>query len=524
MKFVGLVIALELLCAGTVWGQLAGTPVLMEQPVIVYPPIAKAAHVTGEVVVRFAIESDGTTSSVQLISGPAMLQGAVTDRIKDWRFKTPLPIGAEREFEAVYRFGVDAPDESTDDDLDGPPYSPCCGDVISLPPGAARVEGEVRSTVGSQKIDVTPAPPKHAPSECPDKKDEGIPTESKSDDYVELFRACSKGCRDYKVRVYRDGRVEWLGRDEVAVKGLMQTSIRGDAADGLMEKFRTATFWTVCSKVPPSLDEDRDGDDFKSGDILTVKLGNHVKTVGVYASNADSMQRLKWAVEKVANMHQWIHGEAVRESYVNMAEDIGMPKPAMTALIRATYHFSQVSGEMTQDALKRLLATPGLDVDAADESGWTALMYAAELTYDDREIGMLLDAQAKADRASLHGDTALMMAAYNGRLSERLLASGADVNARNADGVTALMLLAQRMNADELKAAIAAGADVTAKDVQGRTARDYLREASCQKAIVPLPKPWATIVYEGPPPCPSNNEEYKRSEAVLTAALKRKLQ
>src|SRR5580693_7037202 len=106
MKFVGLVIALELLCAGTVCGQLAVTPVLMEQPVIVYPPIAKAAHVTGEVVVRFAIESDGTTSSVQVISGPVMLQGAVADRIKDWRFKTPLPIGAEREFEAVYRFGV----------------------------------------------------------------------------------------------------------------------------------------------------------------------------------------------------------------------------------------------------------------------------------------------------------------------------------------------------------------------------------------------------------------------------------
>jgi TonB family protein len=524
MKIVRFVIVVGLLSAGTMWAQATGAPLLVEKPVIVYPPIAKAAHVKGEVVVRFAIESDGTTSSVRVISGPLMLQGAVADRIKEWRFKTPLPIGAEREFEAVYRFGVDAPDESLDDDLDGPPFSPCCGDVISLPPGAAKVEGEARSTGGSQKIDVTPAPPKPASSECPDGKGEGIPTGSEPDDYAELFRACRKGCRDYKVRVYRDGRVEWLGRDDIAVKGVMQTSIRGDAADALMEKFRVATFWSACSRVPPSLDDDRDSDDFNDADFLTVKIGDHVKTVDVYASNADSMRRLIWAVEKVADTHRWIHGEAAREPYLNMAEDISMPKPGITALIRATYHFSEVSGQMTQDALKRLLSTPGVDVDAADESAWTALMYAAELTYDDKEIGMLLDAQAKANRVSLHGDTALMMAAYNGRLSERLLASGADINARNADGVTVLMLLAQRMDADELKAAIAAGADATTKDMQGRTALDYLREASCQKAIVPLPRPWVTIGYTEPPPCPSNTEEYKRSEAVLTSALKRRLQ
>jgi hypothetical protein len=86
------------------------------------------------------------------------------------------------------------------------------------------------------------------------------------------------------------------------------------------------------------------------------------------------------------------------------------------------------------------------------------------------------------------------------------------------------MLLAQRIDADELQAAVAAGADVKAKDVQGRTAFDYLREASCQKAIIPLPNPWMTIRNEQPPPCPSNTEEYKKSEAVLATALKRKSQ
>ncbi len=258
---------------------------------------------------------------------------------------------------------------------------------------------------------------------------------------------------------------------------------------------------------------------FQPGTYLTAKIAGHLKSVMWDGGTTN----LIWAVDKAADVHRWIHGDAVLEPFANMFEDVGMPKPGITALIRATYHFSQTTGQQTADALKRLLAMPGVDVDAADESGWTALMYAAELTYDDKEVGMLLEAHANPNRVSLHGDTALMMAAYNGRLSERLLESGAVINARNADGVTALMLIAQHVKPDELKAAISVGADATSEDEQGRTALDYLRAASCQKAIVPLPKPWVTIGYATPPPCPAESNEYRESEAVLKAAMKRRV-
>jgi TonB family protein len=516
MKIAGLVVGMGLMGFGVAWGQGAGAPVLVERPGVVYPPIAKAAHVEGEVVVRFSINDDGSTSGVEVVSGPMMLQGGVADTIKGWKFETPLPVGAERDFEARYEFSVEAPDGSTDDDLDGPPYTPCCGDMITLPPGAARVKGEVRSIGGGETIDVTPGAPKAAESRCPGDR-MPVPTESDGGDYAELFQACTRGCRDYRVRVYRDGRVEWLGRDEVAVKGLMQTSVRGDAAETLLERFRTEAFWSACSQTPPTLEDDRNMENFQSGSYLMVRMGGRSKSVDAYGG----MEKLMWAVDKTADTHRWIHGDAVLEPFENMRADVGMPKQGMTALIRATFHFSQMTGQQTTDALQRLLATPGVDVDAADESGWTALMYAAELTYDDKEIGMLLDAHASANRVSLHGDTALMMAAYSGRLSKRLLESGADVNARNADGVTALMLLAQRVTPDELKKAVAAGADATAKDVQGRTAFDYLRAASCEKAIVPLPNPWVMVVYKTPPPCPAESEEYKKSETVLKAAMKR---
>src|ERR1700743_1623790 len=77
-------------------------PVLAAPPNIQYPPIARAAHVSGDVTVTFATSADGPTSSVQVVSGPPMLVGAVADRIKHWTFKTPLPLNSQTYFEAKY--------------------------------------------------------------------------------------------------------------------------------------------------------------------------------------------------------------------------------------------------------------------------------------------------------------------------------------------------------------------------------------------------------------------------------------
>jgi len=149
MKILTLVLAVALLNTGSLWTQTAPAPVLTEKPAIAYPPIALVAHVTGEVIVRFSIEDDGSTSSVQVISGPQMLQETVASQIKGWRFQVPLPMRAEREFEATYSFDIGAPEESADDDLEGPPDIPCCGDSISATMGAEKVEGKVQSTSGN---------------------------------------------------------------------------------------------------------------------------------------------------------------------------------------------------------------------------------------------------------------------------------------------------------------------------------------------------------------------------------------
>jgi TonB family protein len=52
-----------------------------------YPPIAKAARVSGTVVLQATISKEGKIESLHVISGPAMLQQAALDAVKQWVYK-----------------------------------------------------------------------------------------------------------------------------------------------------------------------------------------------------------------------------------------------------------------------------------------------------------------------------------------------------------------------------------------------------------------------------------------------------
>ena len=64
----------------------------------VYPPIAKAAHIQGAVVFDLRIGTTGKIESMKVVSGPAMLQHAAMDALKQWTFhpfqKDGVPVTA----------------------------------------------------------------------------------------------------------------------------------------------------------------------------------------------------------------------------------------------------------------------------------------------------------------------------------------------------------------------------------------------------------------------------------------------
>src|ERR1035441_1545249 len=75
--------------------QAPNDPVLKFHDALVYPPIARAARVSGQVTVGFQINSKGETTSVLAADGPAMLRGSAENFVKSWKFDlsntTPAP-------------------------------------------------------------------------------------------------------------------------------------------------------------------------------------------------------------------------------------------------------------------------------------------------------------------------------------------------------------------------------------------------------------------------------------------------
>jgi len=53
----------------------------------VYPPIAKQAHITGDVILQAVISKQGTIEGLKVISGHPMLINNAVEAVRQWRYK-----------------------------------------------------------------------------------------------------------------------------------------------------------------------------------------------------------------------------------------------------------------------------------------------------------------------------------------------------------------------------------------------------------------------------------------------------
>ena len=121
-------------------------------------------------------------------------------------------------------------------------------------------------------------------------------------------------------------------------------------------------------------------------------------------------------------------------------------------------------------AVRRLL-DQGVDVNAKNADGWSALIFMAGWG-ETGLVQMLLDKGAAVNAQLASGRTALMAAAEGGHTSvlQALLDRGADVNTKAVDGRTALMLAARDGEITAVQALMKQGADVKDKALDGWTA------------------------------------------------------
>ncbi|KAG5188915.1 ankyrin [Tribonema minus] len=169
---------------------------------------------------------------------------------------------------------------------------------------------------------------------------------------------------------------------------------------------------------------------------------------------------------------------------VNTADGNGMP---------ALQH-AAAAGLVDVAKLLKQCAGAELEVNTADNTGWTPLMTGAQLEDDTADntgwtplmtasahghavfVRWLLDAGADARAASRAGRTALHAAASKGRdaVVRLLLAAGAAADARDAAGCAPLHLAALHAHVGAARALLEGGADGGAVDALGRGAADYL--------------------------------------------------
>jgi protein TonB len=67
----------------------------------VYPPLAKAQHVQGVVVLQAILSKTGEVEDVQVVSGPPLLQQAAMDAVKRWKYRPYLVDGVPAEVQTT---------------------------------------------------------------------------------------------------------------------------------------------------------------------------------------------------------------------------------------------------------------------------------------------------------------------------------------------------------------------------------------------------------------------------------------
>ncbi len=126
----------------------------------------------------------------------------------------------------------------------------------------------------------------------------------------------------------------------------------------------------------------------------------------------------------------------------------------------------------------KLFLDLGLPVEEEDEQGFTAFMHASMNNGDPEVFKILLKAGAEVDKRNAGGVTPLMNAVTapcpSPEVLRVLVQGGAKVNAVDNEGRTALMRAAQHAySPDMITTLLELGADITMKDSSGKTALDY---------------------------------------------------
>jgi len=133
---------------------------------------------------------------------------------------------------------------------------------------------------------------------------------------------------------------------------------------------------------------------------------------------------------------------------------------------------NSVEQKVTKEQEEALLRQPLILSLSKDEGQANKMLLKAVKNFDVKKVEEALSAGADINAKNVYGRTALHIASYHDRkdIAELLIKYGADVNAKDNDGWTALIYASIYNSKDITKLLIKYGADLNAKDNKGETA------------------------------------------------------
>jgi hypothetical protein len=267
----------------------------------------------------------------------------------------------------------------------------------------------------------------------------------------------------YTVTVRKDGSVIWHGRESVRVKGTVQSRIPLASAAKLFDFAHEMNFFSA-REVPYETCV-TDGPEVN----VTLREDGRERQISSYCQTTEGLAKLADQIDTATRTLRWIFIDG----------------PTLNGLIAAgSFHIAKDGVAFMKGAIEwdrgdvvRILAKQGFNVNARNREQEAYLMDAV-LRNKPAAAKAFLEAGADLTvRSGTLQDTPAINAGYRSASMVKLfLDRHAPVNDADSNGNNMLMAAASQGHLDAVQLIVEAGADVNAKNAQGQTAISVAEE------------------------------------------------
>ncbi len=230
--------------------------------------------------------------------------------------------------------------------------------------------------------------------------------------------------------------------------------------------------------------------DININDIIEAEIDKDIglqisMTPLMYASYLDNYEMARYLVEEkgadinAKNEYGW-----TALTYASDEEHLNMVKYLVEN--GADIDSEALTVTRNLEIFEYLLEKGNVDINSVGYLGMTALSLSSIEEGDFEMFKYLLKKGVDVNVKNDDGSTALMVASLYGNLEmvKYLIENGADINAKDNDGSTALIYASKWANLEEVEYLVKNGADINIKDIEGKTALDWATTEEIKETLI----------------------------------------